>query len=57
MDEASIASALWSIITEPELQAKLRTCGPARSAQFSWARTAEQTLSILRSVVQQGGKK
>ena len=48
-DESSIASALWSIITEPELHSKLAECGPRRSGQFSWSRTAAQTLGAIRS--------
>jgi len=49
-DEASIASALWSIITQPDLHARLSACGLVRSNQFSWARTAAQTLKVIRSV-------
>jgi glycosyltransferase involved in cell wall biosynthesis len=49
-DEASIAAALWSIITEPELHARLAACGLARSAKFNWSRTAAQTLDAIRSV-------
>jgi len=49
-DEASIASALWSIITSPELHARLAGCGLARSRLFSWSRTAAQTLDAIRSL-------
>jgi len=53
-DEASIAAALWSIITGPDLHARLSACGRVRSAQFSWTKTAAQTLDAIRSAAQKG---
>lgn len=45
-DTAAIAAAIRRIIEEPGLAERLRTRGLARAAQFSWERTAEETLAV-----------
>jgi glycosyltransferase involved in cell wall biosynthesis len=44
-----LAEALERLLTEPALRARLRAEGLARAAQFSWARTARETLSVYRA--------
>jgi glycosyltransferase involved in cell wall biosynthesis len=51
-EEGSIASAIGSIICGTDLRKDLSARGLERSRQFSWARTAAQTLQVLRSVAQ-----
>ena len=51
-DEASIASAIGSIMCATDLRKDLAARGLERSRQFSWARTAAQTLRVIRSVAQ-----
>jgi glycosyltransferase involved in cell wall biosynthesis len=49
-EEGSISSAIWSIISQADLRKDLAVRGLERSKQFSWARTAAQTLAVIRSV-------
>jgi len=49
-DEGSIASAIRSIICGTDLRKDLAARGLERSRQFSWARTAAQTLEVIRSM-------
>jgi len=51
-EEDSIASAIRSIICGTDLRKDLAARGLERSRQFSWARTAAQTLGVIRSMVQ-----
>jgi len=51
-EESSITSAIGSIICGTDLRKDLSARGLERSRQFSWARTAAQTLQVLRSVAQ-----
>ena len=51
-EEGSIASAIRSIITGTDLRRDLAARGLERSRQFSWARTAAQTLGVIRSLAQ-----
>jgi glycosyltransferase involved in cell wall biosynthesis len=44
-----IAEALERLLVEPALRERLRLAGLARAAQFSWARTARETLSVYRA--------
>ena len=46
----AIAAAIGSVLTDPALADDLAQRGRARAAEFSWARAAEQTIDILRSV-------
>jgi glycosyltransferase involved in cell wall biosynthesis len=47
-DPESLAEAIITACG-PE-NARLRGAGPARAADFSWVRTAEQTLEVYRQV-------
>lgn len=49
-DEASIASAIRSIIAGTALRKDLTARGLEQSRRFSWGRTAAQTLEVIRSV-------
>lgn len=44
------AAALGRVLADTRLRADLRTQGLARAAQFSYCRTAQETLSVLESV-------
>jgi glycosyltransferase involved in cell wall biosynthesis len=44
-----IAEALERLLVEPALRERLRLAGLARAAQFSWARTARENLSVYRA--------
>jgi alpha-1,3-rhamnosyl/mannosyltransferase len=41
--------AIMAVMMTPVLAARLREAGRKRASQFSWTRTAEQTLAILRN--------
>ena len=43
------ADALEQILTDPPLRERLRLAGLARAAQFSWERTARETLKVYRT--------
>lgn len=49
LDIESIASALTNVANDEELRARLVSLGRRRSGEFSWARTAEQTLAIYEA--------
>ncbi len=48
LDSASIAEALAQILADEATAARLRQAGPARAAQFSWARAARETLQVYQ---------
>lgn len=50
-DVAGLADALLRTLTEPELRDHLRAAGLRQAAQFSWARTATETIAVYRSVL------
>ncbi len=47
-DDVGLARALDEILTRPETAARLRAAGAARVSQFTWRRSAVQTLAALR---------
>lgn len=49
--EEAIESAMRRLISDSALAARLREDGIGRSREFTWERTARQTLEALRSVV------
>ncbi len=51
LDPASIASGITRLFNEPELRLALSQKGAARSADFSWARAAEKTLSVYEEAL------
>lgn len=48
-DEA-LAAALKRVLVDEELRDRLRREGPARAREFTWERTARQTLEVLEKV-------
>ncbi len=49
-----LAAAIRAIVERPELAASLAAQGRARAAQFTWEKTAQQTVDVYRLVLQQG---
>lgn len=49
-DEAALADALVSVLTDPALAARLRERGWRRAAEFSWDLTARRTVEVYRAV-------
>ncbi|HEX2500115.1 MAG TPA: glycosyltransferase family 1 protein [Methylomirabilota bacterium] len=45
----AFAEALERLLTEPALRERLRLAGRARAAEFSWTRTARETLAVYRA--------
>jgi glycosyltransferase involved in cell wall biosynthesis len=50
LEVGSIEGALRRILTDPELRAGLIKAGHSRERQFSWSRSAEQTLAVYQAV-------
>lgn len=50
-DSAALAAALERALTDSALRAELRCKGLQRAAQFSWERTARETLAVYRQVL------
>ena len=48
-DPQPLAEALAQLLTDPPLRERLRLAGLARAAEFSWERTARETLRVYRS--------
>ena len=44
-----LAEALEQLLTDPALRERLRQAGLVRAAQFSWERTARETLEVYRT--------
>jgi glycosyltransferase involved in cell wall biosynthesis len=51
-DVEAIADGMQRLIEDPSLRSHLATEGPQRARSFSWARMAEQTLGVYRSVLE-----
>jgi glycosyltransferase involved in cell wall biosynthesis len=49
-DTGAMENAIMRVVSDPDLRASLRAKGLARVAEFSWRRTAEETLAIYRSI-------
>lgn len=49
-DETQIAGAVWRLLDDPQLYERQRAYGLERVKQFSWRKTAEQTLDVYKSV-------
>ncbi len=52
-DVKGLAEAIERVLGDPILQEDLRQKGLARAAQFSWERTARETLKVYQQVLQQ----
>jgi glycosyltransferase involved in cell wall biosynthesis len=50
-DDEDIASALLRFEQNPQQFESLRRTGPARAAQFTWGRCADQTLDVYRNAL------
>lgn len=55
-DVAQIADAMRLVLTQPALAAVLRARGLARAAQFTWERTARETIAVYEWVLAGRGK-
>jgi glycosyltransferase involved in cell wall biosynthesis len=53
-DPASIARALRGLLNSPERRAALGAAARARAATFTWERTAETVLGVLRDAAETG---
>jgi glycosyltransferase involved in cell wall biosynthesis len=53
LDEEALAKALLLVVTESEVAASLSAAGRRRATAFTWQRTAEATLEVYRSVLEQ----
>ena len=51
-DDEAMLQALIRLMEEPELRARLAAQGPERAGCFSWNKTAESTLAVLREAAQ-----
>jgi glycosyltransferase involved in cell wall biosynthesis len=49
-DEGALFQALVAVLEDPDLRRQLAKKGPERAAQFSWNRTALETLNVYRRV-------
>jgi glycosyltransferase involved in cell wall biosynthesis len=49
-DVEGLAAALGRVLSDPDLQGDLRERGLARAREFTWARTAQETLAVYREV-------
>jgi glycosyltransferase involved in cell wall biosynthesis len=54
-DPQGLGSAIASIIADAELRERLSSAGRARAAGFSWDRTADQTVEVLRGALAAAG--
>jgi glycosyltransferase involved in cell wall biosynthesis len=52
LDTAAIAGALRRVLTDPHLAARLAAAGPRRAAEFTWERSAERLLALLRDAAE-----
>jgi len=50
-DEKAIAEAMRTVLSDPALRERLAAAGPPRAAEFSWERTARETVAVYRSVL------
>lgn len=54
-DLARLADAIYSVLTDASLRARMRQSGLARARLFSWKKAAERTLAILEEVRGESG--
>jgi glycosyltransferase involved in cell wall biosynthesis len=50
-DQQALSQALRAVLADPGLQSHLETQGPQQASQFTWERTARQTLQVYRQVL------
>ncbi len=51
-DEQAIANAIFRLVNDKNLQAKLRVAGFAQAQRFTWRQAAEKTLAIYQTIHQ-----
>jgi glycosyltransferase involved in cell wall biosynthesis len=49
-DEQALAEAMVRVLTDADLQEELRQKGQARAKEFTWERTARETLAVYQEV-------
>jgi glycosyltransferase involved in cell wall biosynthesis len=54
-DRQALSDALESVLTQPELRARLKRTGQERARTYTWDRCADMTLDIYRSVLKEAG--
>jgi glycosyltransferase involved in cell wall biosynthesis len=52
-DVEQIAQAMWLVLSQPALADALRRRGLARAAQFTWERTARETIAVYERILAQ----
>jgi glycosyltransferase involved in cell wall biosynthesis len=50
-DTAGLAAAIGQVLEDPATAARLAAAGPVQAAQFSWPRTAQETVALYQSVL------
>jgi len=55
-DNAALAQCLGEVLTDPVLAADLARRGVVRASEFSWARTAEETVAVYRRAIAEVGR-
>jgi glycosyltransferase involved in cell wall biosynthesis len=55
-DQQALSQALQDVLSDPGLQTHLAIKGPQQASQFTWERTARQTLQVYRQVLANSGK-
>lgn len=50
-DQEALVNALERVLNDREISAELATKGPVRAAEFTWERTARQTLKVYQQVI------
>ena len=50
-DENALTQAIVRLLTDQELKSRLSRLGPRQAAQFTWTRTARQTLQVYENVL------
>jgi len=55
-DNAALAQCLGEVLTDPVLAADLARRGVVRASEFSWARTAEETVAVYRRALAEAGR-
>jgi glycosyltransferase involved in cell wall biosynthesis len=53
-DERAIASAIERILSDARLRERLAEAGIRRAAEFTWERTAQQTVEVYRTAAERG---
>ena len=56
LDVAAWKDAIRRVLTDRPMAARLREAGLARAAGYSWARTAKDTIAVLRQCARQARK-